>query len=242
MTDSTPLLAQPSSLVELAAAALRKLILSGELRPGDRVIENQLTERLGISRPPLREAMRILEHQGLIRQLPRRGAVVTPLTLHDVYEIFTLRRQLEKMAVDLAIPVQDAALLAPVRQALQRMDASAAAGDAAALSEHAFDFHIAVVGVSGHRRLVDTYRSLQLQMLQCMALNREVRAKAGEDLVADVARHRELLTVIESGDRAAVHEEVAHHGDLTFVSALADTLEPGSAIAQAWASGLTARH
>jgi DNA-binding GntR family transcriptional regulator len=238
--DNTQIVVQ--SLVELAAARLRKLILSGELRPGDRVIENQLTEQLGISRPPLREAMRILEHQGLIRQLPRRGSVVTPLTLHDVYEIFTLRRQLERMAVDLAVPVQDERLLVPVREALGRMTEAAEAGDRSALSEHAFDFHVAVVGLSAHRRLVDTYRSLQLQMLQCMALNREVREQGGEDLIADAARHEQLLAAIESGDKAAVHDAVAHHGDLTFVTVLAETLEPGSAIAQAWAAGLSARH
>jgi DNA-binding GntR family transcriptional regulator len=240
MSDDTQIVSQPS-LVELAANAIRKLILSGELRPGDRVIENQLTARLGISRPPLREALRILEHQGLIRQLPRRGVVVTPLTLHDVYEIFTLRRQLEKMAVDLAIPVEDPRLLTPVHTALAAMDRAAADNDASALSEHAFAFHVAIVGLSGHRRLVDTYRSLQMQMLQCMALNREARKLQGEDLAADVDRHRRLVTAVESGDRARVHDEVAHHGDLTFISTLADILEPGSAIAQAWAAGVTSR-
>jgi DNA-binding GntR family transcriptional regulator len=238
MTVAGDPIVAPPSLVDLAAEALRKLILSGQLRPGDRVVENQLTQQLGISRPPLREAMRILEHQGLIRQLPRRGAVVTPLTLHDVYEIFTLRQQLERMTAELAVPVQDKSLYKPVREALELMEKAAADGDRAALSEHAFDFHVAIVGLSGHRRLVEAYRSLHLQMLQCMALNREVREREGESMEADVERHRRLLAVIESGDRAAVLKEFANHGDLRFVVALGDTLEPGSAIAQAWLAGL----
>ena len=66
----------PPSMSALAAEALRQMVLTGELRPGDRVIENRLTEELGVSRPPLREAMRVLEQEGLIVQTPRKGAVV----------------------------------------------------------------------------------------------------------------------------------------------------------------------
>ena len=82
------------SLVLLAAEAIRKMILSGALAPGDRLIEERLTEELGISRPPLREALRLLQHEGLIETRPRRGSTVTILTDQDVYEILTLRSAL----------------------------------------------------------------------------------------------------------------------------------------------------
>ncbi|MFC7099984.1 GntR family transcriptional regulator [Nonomuraea rubra] len=119
----------PPSMVQLATEALMRMLLSGRLRPGDRVVENQLTQELGVSRPPLREAMRVLEQQGLITQLPRRGAFVTQLTLHDIYEIVTLRRELERMAVDLGVPVREPARLQRCHAALDRHGACARAGD-----------------------------------------------------------------------------------------------------------------
>src|SRR5215204_3700181 len=89
---SVPVLPEPPgaridapSLVVLAAEAIRKMILSGALAPGDRLIEERLTEELGISRPPLREALRLLQQGGLIENRPRRGSVVTTLTDQDVY-------------------------------------------------------------------------------------------------------------------------------------------------------------
>ncbi len=239
MPVSVPLSSAPAqsiaslpSLVDLAAEALRRMIVGGVLLPGDRIIENRLTDELGISRPPLREALRILEREGLVRQLPRRGAIVTPLTLHDVYEIFTLRREYERLAVKLGVPVRDPERLVRCRSALARMEQAAAAGDEAGLSEHAFEFHLSVIGLSGHRRLEDGYRSLQLQMLLCMAMNR--RARAGEALVEDAARHRQLLERIESGDPAAVVHELLHHGDRTFLEDIETRLDGHTETALDW--------
>ena len=94
------------SLVHLAVESIRDMILSGRLSPGDRLIEERLTEELGISRPPLREALRLLEQEGLIETRPRRGAVVATLTDQDVFEILTLRSALERLAVELGMPVR----------------------------------------------------------------------------------------------------------------------------------------
>ena len=225
---------RPPSMVELAAGALRRMILGGDLLPGQRVVENQLTRQLGVSRPPLREAMRMLEREGLIQHHVQRGAVVTPLTIHDVYEIFTLRRNLERMAVDLGVPVRDPALLDRCRAALTAMEDAAERGDRAAMSECAFEFHLSVIGLSGHRRLEAAYRSLQLQMLLCMALNRQAREQQRETMLEDAARHRRLLERIEAGDPEAVHHELAHHGDRTFLQRLDEVLEDGSEVARAW--------
>lgn len=201
------------------------------------MVENQLTKELGISRPPLREALRVLELEGLIRQTPHRGAVVTPLTLHDVYEIVTLRRELERMAIGLAVPVRDPSRLPRCRSALDRMAAAADAGERAELSEAAFEFHVSVIGLSGHRRLEDAYRSLQLQMLLCMALNRRARAQRAETMAEDVQRHRRLLEVIEKGDPAAVLNELEHHGDRTFLHDIAEALDEGTPEAREWLAG-----
>ncbi|MFC7331037.1 GntR family transcriptional regulator [Marinactinospora rubrisoli] len=230
---------RPPSMVQLAAQALRRSIIGGELLPGDRVVENRLTKELGISRPPLREALRLLEREGLIRQVAHKGAIVTPLTLHDVYEIVTLRRVLERMAIEIALPVQDEARLARCRAALARMETAARDDDPAALTEAAFEFHLSVIGLSGHQRLEDSYRSLYLQMLLCMALNRRARARRDETLAEDAQRHRRLLDLIEAGDPEPVLAELERHGDRTFIADIAGTLEDGSAQARAWLATLT---
>jgi DNA-binding GntR family transcriptional regulator len=212
---------------------MRKMILAGELRPGDRVVENQLTHQLGVSRPPLREALRVLEHEGLVVQHPRRGSMVTPLTQHDVYEILTLREELERMAVRLGVPVRSAELLRPCRAALDGLHAAAAAGDEGAATSHGFAFHIAVVGLAEHSRLVDAYRRLALQMQLCMVMNRTAR-KDVETLAGNAERHARLLALIERGDPDPVCTALAEHGHQSFLLTLIDELDGPTARSQDW--------
>ena len=87
-----------TSLVELATRRLRGEILSGRLLPGERLVEEQLTRRFGISRAPLREALRLLGQQGLVEHLPRRGVRVAELSARDIDELFGLRDALERYA------------------------------------------------------------------------------------------------------------------------------------------------
>jgi DNA-binding GntR family transcriptional regulator len=231
--DRSAPVALPPSLVEVAAAQLRRMIIGGLLLPGDRVVENQLTQQLGISRPPLREALRVLEREGLVRALPRKGVIVTPLTLHDVYEIFTLRHELELIAVRLGIPVREPERLRRCRDRLERMAEAARVGDQAAFTECSFEFHVAVIGLAGHQRLEAAYRALQLQMLLCMTLNHRARAPR-EDLAQNVERHRQLLAVIAEGDRDRVLHELAHHGDRTFLDDIESIVDGHTPVALEW--------
>lgn len=223
----------PPSITHLAASALRDMILGGELQPGDRVVENQLAGVLGVSKPPLREALRILEQEGLVVRSPRRGVVVTPLTLHDVYEIFTLRHDLERLAVDLGVPCRAPERIARCREAYTALEQAATADDPAAVIERGFAFHLAVIGLAGHRRLEDSYRSLALQLRLCMAMNRRAR-RSHETLVGDALRHRRILELVEAGHPGAVHHELAHHGDHTFLLDARETFPGGSPESLAW--------
>ncbi|WP_298806579.1 GntR family transcriptional regulator [uncultured Pseudokineococcus sp.] len=205
------------SLVQLAVEQIRRMILSGALGEGERLTEERLTERLGISRPPLREALRTLQQEGLIEVRPRRGAVVTTLTEQDVMEILTLRSALERLAVELGVPVLEAERLAPCRAALASMERFAEQEDRGQLVSAAYDFHAAVVALAGHRRLDAAYSSVQRQQRLCMARNLYTRENQYEDLVTHVARHRRLLEVIEGGDPSAVLAELAVHGERSFL-------------------------
>ena len=223
----------PPSMSALAAEALRQMVLSGELRPGDRVIENRLTEELGVSRPPLREAMRVLEQEGLIVQVPRKGAVVAPITPHDIYEIVSLREEIEQIAVRLGVPVRSQERLDRLRQTFADMEAAAEEKGAPRVVETSFAFHLAIVGLAGHRRLEDVYRSLSLQMRMCMAMNRRARAEI-ETARQDVARHRPLMDLVEAGDVEGMAHAVAHHGQRTFLLGIEDDAEGHSPESRAW--------
>lgn len=227
----------PPSLTALATAALRDMILTGELRPGDRVVENQLTQELGVSRPPLREAMRVLEQEGLIVQVPRRGAVVTPLTGQDVYEILTLREDLERMAVRLGVPVRDGERLARLHRALEELERAVEVGENSAVTEANYRFHLAFVGLAGHRRLEDTYRSLSLQMLLCMSMNRRALADR-ESLGDNAARHRALVDLVETGDPERVLAGLDAHGHRSFLPDL-DSRFLDSTDAMTWIGNAT---
>lgn len=230
VTEDRKRLIQQPSLVHLAADAIRDMILSGELLPGDRLIEERLSEQLGVSRPPLREALRLLESEELLISVPRRGMIVQPLTVRDVYELFTLRATYERMAVNLGVPVRHPARLDRMRQALETMAEAARREDRAKLVAAAFEFHLALVALAGHRRLEEAYRRLWLQLRLCMAVNTRVREKMSETLEENVERHRRLLAIMETGDRDAVLAALEVHGDRAFMKDLVEQFQDSGSL------------
>jgi DNA-binding GntR family transcriptional regulator len=229
----------PPSMTALAAEALRSMIVSGELQPGDSMGETRLTEQLGVSRPPLREAMRILEQEGLVVHVPRRGVVVATLSLQDVYEIVTLRRELEEMAVRLGVPVRAPERADRLRKAVETLEQNALRGSEESALPDTYRFHLAFVGLAGHTRLEATYRSLSLQFMVCMAMNRRARASV-ETLPQRAARHRELFELVLAGDRPAVIAGLHDPRSLTFLRQFAADQSPerppASPEATAWLS------
>lgn len=229
-------LVAPPSMARLASDALRAMILGGELAPGERLVEARLTEQLGVSRPPVREALKDLHHEGLVVQHPRRGMVVRELTRHDVYELVTLRDDLEAMALRLALPLTDPSRLEPVRAALAAFDRAGQEGHGGAtLVELGLTFHQAVVALANHERLLATYRSLQLQMQLCMSLN--VASRTTETPAGNAERHRVLVDVLEAGDLDAALEAFASHGHRSFLPAV-ELLDGGSPESDAWLARL----
>lgn len=206
------------SLVAMAADAVRNMILAGDLAPGDRLIEERLTEELDISRPPLREALRLLENEGIIERMPRRGAIVKTLTDQDVREILAIRAALERLAFETGIPVVEDSRLDAARAALHEMERCAREEDRGNLVRAGYAFHSALIRIAGNRRLEDIYASVQQQILLCMARNLITRERFFEGLEEHVARHRYLLDLVESGDAGAALAELAAHGANSFQS------------------------
>ncbi|VXC16345.1 Transcriptional regulator, GntR family [Arthrobacter sp. 9AX] len=206
------------SLVSLAAREIRKMIVTGELVPGDKLNEPPLAERLGISRPPLREALRTLESEGLLEQSPRRGYRVVSMTDSDIDEIYSLRRVLEMFALDLLLAANDPSAYSALDPIMKAMRAAAKRGDRAAVVQANIDFHTAVVDAAGHRRLSDTYRSLMVQMQLSMAANVLNEERTKGDLTKGCDRHAELLERLRSGEPDRIRREFEEHGERDYLA------------------------
>jgi DNA-binding GntR family transcriptional regulator len=208
---------QHRSLVDLAVDEVQRMILSGIYNPGDPLREQHLTDKLGISRAPLREALRVLEQRGIVEQIPRRGVRVVSLSDIDVNEIYSLRDALDRFAVTLGFPNPDPAGLAAMRAAMVDMRKAAEVGDHAMVVLTNRSFHLALVGLSGHNRLRRTYEGLMDQMQLCMSANLRQETSRSGNYHDGVRRHERLLASVEGGDPAEVLVALAEHGSRSFL-------------------------
>ncbi|CAN5227365.1 GntR family transcriptional regulator [soil metagenome] len=206
--------ALPATLVEVAAHRLRDAIMSGSLQPGQKIIEEQLCADFGISRAPLREALRVLAQQGLVEHLPRRGSRVTEWSSQDILQLFELRGVLERHAIESALPLADPdAALSTVRQALEHM--RLADSDLDRDDAHR-KFHAAVVGLAGNRQLDIALEPILLKLQLPMAVN--LREEARHHHASDgIERHEVILEALESNDPAVVVAAMHHHGHLNYL-------------------------
>jgi DNA-binding GntR family transcriptional regulator len=166
---------------------LRSGILSGEIPHGTRLLEIPLSTELGVSRGPVREALRQLEQEGLVEFFPHRGAVVVGVADAEMDAIYGIRALLEERAFARACRVIDAEELDALAETVERMIQASEAGDAAAVTEHDMRFHGRVVELSGFQYL----RRLWTR------IDGVVRLRAARDAerpeVADAARARDWL-------------------------------------------------
>ncbi|HEX2810142.1 MAG TPA: GntR family transcriptional regulator [Kineosporiaceae bacterium] len=213
MQDGEPALdheLSSSSLVELAVDQLRHEILGGSFGPGDRIVEEQVTRRFGISRGPLREALRLLAQQGLVEHLPRRGVRVATLSERDVLELFELRDVLERYAVRRTLPLPEARLVG-MRRELVAMRRAATDGDHLGLADAHRRFHTELVALADQRQLLQAYRPILLRLQLHMAANLRREAEAATPLDG-VRRHVVLLDAVAAGDADTVLAALTAHG------------------------------
>jgi len=205
----------PASLVELAEHRLRESILSGELEAGQKIVEEQLCAQFGISRAPLREALRLLAQQGLVEHLPRRGSRVVEWSPSDVRELFELREVLERHAIESALPLADpATALEPVRAALAHMTAAA---DELDRDDAHRKFHASVVALADNRQLDIALEPILVKLQLPMAKNLRAEARSRQSVRDGLARHEELLAALETNDPQVVVAALHDHGHLTYL-------------------------
>ncbi|WP_067139665.1 GntR family transcriptional regulator [Microtetraspora malaysiensis] len=150
MNQPTP---APGSLRDLAYEAIRERIVEGGWHPGRRIVERDVAAELGISRIPLREALRRLHDEGLVILVPRQGALVSPFTPADVSDLFDIREYLEELAARRAAERADESILSRLREPLRAAEDARARGDERGLALANATFHTEVVNASGNALL-----------------------------------------------------------------------------------------
>jgi GntR family transcriptional regulator of gluconate operon len=182
-------------LGETVAQMLRRAILSGELEPGTHLVESVLSERFQVSRAPIREALRVLDGEGLV-EARRRGVFVKALTQQDVWELYNLRGLLELAAVELAVERFDDEDIAALHRHLEEMGAAVADGRMHDFADADMRFHTEFFERAGHLRLLRVWQGLS----QTFRVILEITDVGNPDIESVVDDHRAILAAIERRD------------------------------------------
>jgi DNA-binding GntR family transcriptional regulator len=207
------------------AARLRDMVVDSRLAPGEPIDEKQLCEEFGISRTPLREALKILASEGLIELLPRRGAIVTPIVSEQLSEKFELVRLLEDYAVGLVCQRATAAQIAEIQRAYDKVREHSSSNKGNGLLSLAANdqLHRAIVTAAGSRSLLEVHAPLWLHLRRARYL--VVNSyNVSRDYVQGLGR---LVKAIRERNAAAALREM--EARWTIARATLDTLATGTA-------------
>ena len=198
-------------LRDVVFRTLRKGILHGDLNPGERLMEIQLASRLGVSRTPVREAIRMLELEGLVINSPHRGAQVARITEKDLQDVLEVREGLEEMAVKLAcerITEQELKELYEASRHFEKL-VRAKENSITVLAEADEAFHAIICRSSGNRRLIQLINNLREQMFRYRA----EYLKDGENLASLIHEHDELVESLKRRDINGARRNMRMHID-----------------------------
>lgn len=187
--------------------ALRTAILKGELEPGERLMEVALANKMGVSRTPIREAIRKLELEGLVIMIPRRGAEVASITEKDLVDVLEVRMFLEKLAAELACERRSEEDIEKLEKACKAFEESFKVNDITVHAERDVDFHDAIFQATGNTRLIQILNNLREQMYRYRL--EYLKNKGAHSRI--VKEHKEILEAIKEGDSAKAGKLVYEH-------------------------------
>ncbi|WP_457811849.1 GntR family transcriptional regulator [Sinorhizobium meliloti] len=196
-----------TALHDTLVSHLRDMIIEGDLPPGTRLHEGQLGEQLGVSRTPLREAIKYLASEGLVELVPSRGAVVKRFSAKDVRDMLTVLQTLEELAGRLACEAATDAEIAEVRALHDEMVRRYEAGDRMQYYKLNQDIHSAIARLSGNAALADMHAMLQTRLKRIRFIGHE----GPEKWAAAVAEHQEMIAALEARDKARLSEVLGLH-------------------------------
>ena len=186
---------------------LRQAILKGELQPGERLMEIQLATKLGVSRTPVREAIRKLELEGLVLMIPRKGAEVADITEKSLRDVLEVRRALEELAVQLACDKITEAEIEELKKAALDFRRIARENDVTKTAEADVRFHDIIYMVTDNQKLITLLNNLREQMYRY----RVEHLKRSETYPRLFAEHDEIIRCLEERDKEKVTAIVGAH-------------------------------
>lgn len=186
---------------------LRQAILKGELEPGERLMEIQLADRLGVSRTPIREAIRKLELEGLVVMVPRKGAEVAQITESDLTDVLVVRRVLEELAVELACSRMDKDGIRELKENLEQFKKATKKGDLTVIAETDVHFHELIYKATENARLIQILNNLREQMYRY----RMEYIKDAEKRAVLVDEHIGIIDAIENRDVKLAKRAIKQH-------------------------------
>ncbi len=200
---------QIESIADLAKGRIQVWIIKGEYVPGQQLKEEEIAARLDISRPPVREAFKMLEAEGLVIRRPRRGVFVSKMTRQDVWEAYTLKAALYELSVDLAMNVISGRQIEELESIIRLMEDVVATEPVNLLryQEHHQDFHHQIMLISGHDRLKKISASIHNQVSRFSYRSLQNR----DHLHASVRHHREIFNAVSSKKRALAGDLMKAH-------------------------------
>ncbi len=194
-------------LREVVCESLREAIRSGVLQPGERLMEIQLAEELGVSRTPVREAVRKLELEGYVIMMPRRGTYVADLSIRDINEVFEIRTSLESLASGLAAERITEEELERLQRLLVSIGTHISSGDMEQIVATDTEFHELLYQASRNQRLVGIISNLREQLTRFRTTSMSFPGR----LTATLEEHREIVEAIAQGDVRAARKAAERH-------------------------------
>ncbi len=201
-------------LGEVVFENLRDAILTGKLAPGARLMEIQLAETLGVSRTPVREAMKRLEQEDFIEVIPRKGAYVKELNIKDIFDVLELRRLLEGFAAQFAAENMTDSDLKVMKKLLNDFEEAVEANDTEALIEIDYKYHDTIYGISKNSKLKETIKNLQEQFYRF----RTIYFNEHHNYQTIIEGHCQILDALEARDAERAKDIVQAHIDIVIQS------------------------
>ena len=186
---------------------LRQEILTGKLKPGERLREIQLADKMGVSRTPVREAIRMLELEGLVKMIPRKGAEVADITEKDLLDALEVRNALEKLAIALACERISKEQIEKLRENAKEFEKAVPEHDAEKLAQIDENFHYIIFESTNNQRLVQLLNNLRQQLFR-YRLEYLKDNKIHEALLKE---HLSIIENIENKNVEAATNNIAAH-------------------------------
>ncbi len=186
---------------------LREAILKGELKPGERLMELQLAEKLGVSRTPIREAIRMLEQEGLAVTIPRRGAEVAKMTEKDMQDVLQVREALDELAASIACELITEEEMEQLEQAAEEFETATNTKDIKRIADTDMTFHDIIYHATRNPKLVNILNNLREQMYRY----RVEYLKDEQNYPVLLKEHGEILAGFRERNKDMVTDSMRKH-------------------------------